>query len=1205
MRKHLIYIWNAACLFLMLSVPGIRAIAQIPTDKPHWISNEGQFDDQIAFYAHSESVRIALMQDGSIRYATKTPSGWKHFSEGFIDAKSTHPTGREVEDLSLHFLKGLPGEHRTQVESFRSVEMGELWEGIHLTMHAGVEGVEKIFRVDAGRNVPDIRIRPDGVEEFCLNEEGELQLDLEAGSLYFTPPVAWQESNSGRQYVPVTYDIAQDGSSYGFTLGSFVPGSPVYIDPLLSSGFIGGSQWDFGQVVKVGKNGKVYVGGITESLDLANTNQAYDPVYNDSTDVFVARFDASLKQMEVLTFVGGQYADRLKDMVLDTSDKVYFTGETESEDYPVTPGAYDESYNDPPVPDVWGFSGDMMISCLSENLSELVYSTFLGNYRQDFGSSLDLDQEQNVFIVGDSYNGIPPVGPQFNTFTSGGWVMAKLDSTLSMLLATNSLVGNNYTAGMKIRIDSSNQVFVAGTSWATNLYTTPECLADTNSGKRDVFIMRLNNDLDTILASTYLGGFDDDFVFDLLCDTLNEPILCGNTKSKNFPVSEAAYNSEMAGTDPIFVPDAFIVRLDSQLQILHAGTFLGGTGEETAYGLAFDSLRNILVTGYTTSEDFPVYCYSWQQSRMGEHDAFISKLTPKLEKLLASTYIGGRHRDHSYSIDLNHGDTVYITGYTQSNDFPVILAYDGVYDGNPSDGFVLSIDPELDQPYPCCPEVLSPAPFSQDVDLDFTLEWAEAPLADGYFVSAGTRPDTFNLVYHFDMGNLKAYSFSGLSCGDTIYVRIQSYNHSGINENCLLAWYALRKPSYQSYQAEICEGDNYEWQGMDLNTPGNYTVSFTDSYGCDSILQLDLSVYPSYYRMESAEICANETYWWQGESYDQSGTFSKNFPTQEGCDSLFELELWVHPVYEFTESAFICEGESYSWEGFQLEIPGTYGQYYTSEFGCDSTLYLELFMYPSYEFSDTVSVCPGEQITWHDHVYDTAGDYEHTYPTMDGCDSTYLLHYVALPEYHFAEEASICQGDSMLWHGTWLDTAGQYQVSYLTQDDCDSSYTIDLTFIQPDTTVTQSGDTLSVPEDAESTYQWLSCPDMEPIEGATGAEFIAQTSGSYAVVVNKSECVDTSACYYLLHSQTNQINQGIAWRLYPNPTGEVDYFTIEFDQVQDYDLRLIHPSGKRVWEDKGTGQKLWVPLDGVPAGVYLLEGNINSYRVVERVLVIQ
>ncbi|NYB52644.1 MAG: SBBP repeat-containing protein, partial [Methanobacteriaceae archaeon] len=150
-----------------------------------------------------------------------------------------------------------------------------------------------------------------------------------------------------------------------------------------------------------------------------------------------------------------------------------------------------------------------------------------------------------------------------------------------------------------------------------------------------------------------------------------------------FPVTPDAYQASNAGN-----VDAFITKINPTGTTLQYSTYLGGTNYDFGYAIAVDNNGNAYITGYTESNDFPVTPDAYQASYAGNVDAFITKINPTGTTLQYSTYLGGTSTDYGRAIAIDNNGNAYITGNTESNNFPVTPdAYQASEAGN-GDGFV-------------------------------------------------------------------------------------------------------------------------------------------------------------------------------------------------------------------------------------------------------------------------------------------------------------------------------------------------------------------------------------------------------------------------------------------------------------------------------------------------------------------------------------
>lgn len=218
---------------------------------------------------------------------------------------------------------------------------------------------------------------------------------------------------------------------------------------------------------------------------------------------------------------------------------------------------------------------------------------------------------------------------------------------------------------------------------------------NTGSAGSNVFISKINPTLTSLLASTYLGGSSEDKVRSLLLDPEGNVYVTGETNSSDFPTTENAY----AGSLNDSYGDVFVSRLDTDLTNLLASTYLGGTFGDYSRDIAIDAEGNIYVTGDTNSADFPASAGAYKTSLTGSsRDVFVSKLNNELTGLLASTFMGGSSGDYSSALVIDSKGNVFIAGTTGSSDFPASSGtYDAVFNGGEHDvdGFVSKFDKDL------------------------------------------------------------------------------------------------------------------------------------------------------------------------------------------------------------------------------------------------------------------------------------------------------------------------------------------------------------------------------------------------------------------------------------------------------------------------------------------------------------------------------
>ena len=160
-------------------------------------------------------------------------------------------------------------------------------------------------------------------------------------------------------------------------------------------------------------------------------------------------------------------------------------------------------------------------------------------------------------------------------------------------------------------------------------------------------------------------------------------------------------------------------------------------------------------------------------------------------------------------------------------------------------------------------------------------------------------------------------------------------------------------PVYTTETAAVCFGEAYEWNGKTYTETGKYIYTTVAANGADSIVTLNLTIYPKVpVTKDTAAICYGETYPWQGQEYTVSGEYSVTLKNVNGCDSIVTLTLTVYPQTEATtETVEVPFGTTYEWNGFTYTESGEYTTTLHDENGCDyqATLILTILPEPQPE----------------------------------------------------------------------------------------------------------------------------------------------------------------------------------------------------------------------------------------------------------------
>jgi hypothetical protein len=237
-----------------------------------------------------------------------------------------------------------------------------------------------------------------------------------------------------------------------------------------------------------------------------------------------------------------------------------------------------------------------------------------------------------------------------------------------------------------IGVDSLNNVFATGWTSSNDLPASSGARPKF-AGTVDAFVASFLPNGGALRYCTYLGGSGDDRASGLVTDSTGNIYVTGWTSSTNFPVV-GAVQTHLAGTR-----DAFVTKLNPGGNALIYSTYLGGSGVDAGYAIALSPTNSAVVVGDTTSTNFPVNNKAFQSKLNGAQDAFVAMLSPAGSALTVATYFGGSGVDHASSVKLGGVGNIIIGGYTWSNNFPVIKAYQPKSGGG-QDGFVTKMYPD-------------------------------------------------------------------------------------------------------------------------------------------------------------------------------------------------------------------------------------------------------------------------------------------------------------------------------------------------------------------------------------------------------------------------------------------------------------------------------------------------------------------------------
>jgi hypothetical protein len=401
-------------------------------------------------------------------------------------------------------------------------------------------------------------------------------------------------------------------------VAKFFPGG----DSLAYTAILGGTGDDEGHGIEVDEDGFVYVAGVTDSDDFPVTPWAYDTSASGARDAAALKLDPSGTLLYYSTYIGGGGSESARAVAVDDEGRAWLTGDTESGDFPTTPGAFDTSYN--------GGHWDAYVAGLSLHGDKLLYGSLLGGEETEEGRDIALDSRGRVLVTGQTGSDDFPVTLEVHDYVHNGGrdaFVVKLDTTGSRLVFGTYLGGSLADQTSGIAVGGDDAIYVTGKTFSPDFPTTPGAYDRTQHGMyaADAFVTRFSPAAESLSFSTYLGGANIDEAQGIALTPGGEIFVAGWTHSADFPGTPGSFCPSHSGR----YSDAFLAGLDSTGGQLTYGTFLGGNGIDLAWGLASDREGTLYLVGETKSTDYPTTAGAYCDTLTGDYaDIFVSSLRP-------------------------------------------------------------------------------------------------------------------------------------------------------------------------------------------------------------------------------------------------------------------------------------------------------------------------------------------------------------------------------------------------------------------------------------------------------------------------------------------------------------------------------------------------------------------------------------------------
>lgn len=684
------------------------ALDQLPLS---FEANRGQTDKTVQFISRGTDCTLYLTSSSAwLESRDKNSRSKLGLHLAGASSESKFEGEQPLPARSNYFIGNDPNAWQTDVPHFARVRRRNVYPGVDLVFYGNRRQLEYDFVVAPQADARQIRLAFAGASQLELDDHGNLLIGSGESvdkRIRMRKPVIYQQADGQRRLIEGGFKIEQ-ARFVGFELGDYDAALPLVIDPVVEySTYLGGSGTDIAYSIAADQQGAMYLTGQTSSLDFPTKN-AFRTSREGATDAFVVKLNR--QGLVFSTFIGGRNpGDKGSSIAVDKAGNVYFTGETNSGNFPTANAAFS----------VFRGNGDVFVAKFNTGGNVLLYSTFLGGTLPDESFGIAIDQFDNAYITGRTASANFPTKNPLQATLRGqrDAFVARFDPD-GLFLYSTYLGGEappggspDDEASLGIALDSLQNIYVTGFTSSPSFPTT-NGYQNTFGGVEDAFLVKLNPPGSALIYSTYLGGDRAEEASALAVDAFGNAYITGYTFSIDFPTTQGALQRLYGGN-----VDAFVAKFNATGSALLYSTFLGGNGAENTGlisdnlpvgGIAVDNLGYAYLTGKTESENFPTV-RPLQSSLRGDSDAFVAKLDPAGTSLVYSTFWGSSFvgnngfDERGLDLALDRAGAVYITGQVLKNDFPTMMPTQMNFGGGLSDAFVTKIT---------SPDIVTIAPVS-------------------------------------------------------------------------------------------------------------------------------------------------------------------------------------------------------------------------------------------------------------------------------------------------------------------------------------------------------------------------------------------------------------------------------------------------------------------------------------------------------------
>ncbi|MDB4534461.1 PKD domain-containing protein, partial [Vicingaceae bacterium] len=825
-----------------------------------------------------------------------------------------------------YFLGNDKSKWASKAKAYYQVNYENIYDGISLNIYSA-DDLKYDLIVEPNANIKDIELKYNGIEEMSL-KKGQIHIKTSVNKIIEEKPYAYQFIDGKKQKVECNYTLKNNIIGYEFPNG-YDKSKKLIIDPtLMFSVYSGSISNNFGYTATSDSKGFLYSGSSAFGASYPTTTGAYSEVFSGGTvDIAISKFDTTGSFLIYSTYIGGASNELPHSLIVNSFDELFILGTTSSFNYPTTINAYDTTFNGGVPNDLSNGLGvnyingsDIIVSHLSTEGDSLLASTYIGGSQND-----------------------------------------GLNSTAAMNSPLNVLK-YNYADEVRgeIDIDKNNNVYIVSSTRSNTDFPIEgnSFQQSYGGGAIDACIIKLDNSLNNIIWSSYLGGEKHDAGYSLSIDSNDDIYLTGGTESLSFPITNNVLSSTFNGGRA----DGFITHISKDGQQIINSTYFGSSSYDQNYFVELDRLDNVYLFGQTEITDSTfIKNVIWSEPGSGQ---FISKITPELDSLVYSTVFGSGNGINisptAFLVDLC--SKIYLTGwgggpntssFITNNNAGNTVGMNITSDGqdtttNGNDFYIMVLEDDASDIY--YGSYFGGDSSSEHVDGGTSRFDRKGKVYQAMCAGCGgnsdmtIKPSTFD--HELDTNNSGSCNLGVFKMDFGLPVVVADFVTPPIG--CAPFTYTFNNTSL------IQSNTNYFWDFGDGNTStssnpshtytqsGTYTITLVinDNATCnlaDSIQKSIIILGDTSYNITDVSMCLGETeqigilptpspsitYSWSPTSYLSDSTISNPFTTPDSTiiytllisngvctDTIIQNAYINNPILEITNDTTLCNNES-------------------------------------------------------------------------------------------------------------------------------------------------------------------------------------------------------------------------------------------------------------------------------------------------------